>query len=144
MLKTPIIHPELLQGLAEAGHGARILLADSNYAVTVKANPGARRIHLNFVPGIVGGVDVLRALVQTIPIESAVYMTPPDGKMTPIVAEYRRLVPRSAPFAGLKRLEFHAEASGPDTMLILATGEQRDYANLLMTVGVVLPKDKRK
>lgn len=139
MLKTSIIHPELLLGLAEAGHGARILVADSNYAVTVKANPRARRIYLNVVPGLVSGVDMVRALASVIPVESALYMTPPGGGMTAIVGEYRKLVPESAPFEGRGRLEFHAEACDPSTLLVIATGEQRDYANLLVTVGVVLP-----
>ena len=139
MLKTSIIHPELMQALAEAGHGAKILLADSNYPVTVKANPDARLVFLNFIPGMVGGVDIIRALAQTVPIESAIYMAPPDGKMPPIVAEYRKLIAKSAPFASLERFDFYDEASGPDTALVIASGEQRVYANLLMTVGVVPP-----
>lgn len=140
MLKTTIIHPELMQALAEAGHGARILLADSNYPVTVKANPDARLVFLNFVPGMIGGVDIIGALAQTIPLESALYMTPPDGKMPAVVAEYRKLIPKSVPFAALERFDFYDEASGPDTCLVIASGEQRVYANLLMTVGVVSPK----
>ncbi len=140
MLKTTIIHPELIQALAEAGHGARILLADSNYPVTVKANPDARIVFLNFVPGMVGGVDIIRALVETVPLESALYMAPPDSKMPPIVAEYRKLIPKAVPFASLERFDFYDEASSPDTALVIASGEQRVYANLLMTVGVVPPK----
>lgn len=140
MLKTNIIHPELMQALAEAGHGAKILLADSNYPVTVKANPDARIVFLNFIPGMVGGVDIIRALAQTIPVESAIYMAPPDGKMPAIVAEYRKLIPKSAPFAALERFDFYDEAAGSDTSLVIASGEQRTYANLLMTVGVVQPK----
>ena len=142
MLKSTIIHPELIQALAEAGHGARILLADGNYPVTVKANPDARIVFLNFVPGMVGGVDIVRALVATIPVESALYMAPPDGKMPAIVGEYRKLIAKSAPFAALERFDFYDEASGPDTSLVIASGEQRVYANLLLTVGVVPPKIK--
>ena len=142
MLKTTIIHPELMQALAEAGHGARILLADSNYPVTVKANAEARIVFLNFIPGIVGGPDIVRALAQTVPIESAIYMAPPDGKMPAIVGEYRKLISRSAPFEALGRFDFYDEASGPDTALVIASGEQRIYANLLITVGVVPPKVK--
>ncbi len=140
MLKTNIIHPELIQALAEAGHGARILLADSNYPVTVKANPDARIVFLNFIPGMIGGVDIIRALVQTVQIESAIYMAPPDGKMPAVVSEYRKLIPKSAPFASLERFDFYEEASTPDTSLVIASGEQRVYANLLMTVGVIPPK----
>jgi L-fucose mutarotase len=34
------------------------------------------------------------------------------------------------------RFEFYEEASGPDTCLQIVTGEQRLYANLLLTIGV--------
>ncbi|MDR1613241.1 MAG: RbsD/FucU family protein [Planctomycetota bacterium] len=140
MLKTTIIHPELIQALAEAGHGARILLADSNYPVTVKANPEARVVFLNFVSGMIGGVDIIKALVETIPVESAFYMTPPDGKMPEIVQEYRKLIDASAVFEPKGRFEFYEEALSPDTSLVIASGEQRTYANLLLTVGVVQPR----
>ena len=31
-------------------------------------------------------------------------------------------------------------ARGPDTALAIATGEQRIYANILLTIGVVMPE----
>ncbi len=136
MLKTEIIHPALLRGLAEAGHGARILIGDANYPVTSKSNPLARRVFLNFVPGMVCGVDIVKALAATIPIESAGYMTPDDGSKPEIVQEYHRIIGEDIPFQGYGRFPFYDEASGPDTVLVIATGEQRFYANLLITVGV--------
>lgn len=140
MLKTDIIHPELIQALAEAGHGARILVGDSNYPVTVKSNPSARLVFLNFIPGIVGGVDIIRAINNAVPIESAIYMDPPDHKMPAIVQEYRNIIDSSVPFTGMERFDFYEEAKSDDTWLVIASGEQRIYANLLMTVGVVQPK----
>lgn len=142
MLKTGIIHPELMQALAEAGHGARILLADSNYPVTVKSNPTARRVFLNFVPGMIGGVDIIRALAGAVPVESAYYMEPPDHQMPAIIKDYRQLIDASAPFQALGRFEFYKEAASSDTCLVIASGEQRVFANLLLTVGVVPPKVK--
>jgi L-fucose mutarotase len=43
------------------------------------------------------------------------------------------------PLTKYERFEFYEEASGPDTCLQIVTGEQRIYANLLLTVGVVKP-----
>lgn len=139
MLKTRIIHPELIQALAETGHGAKILVGDSNYPVTVKANPSARIVFLNFVPGLIGGVDIIRAIAETVPIESAIYMEPPDRKMPAIVGEYRGLIDQAAPFEARGRFDFYEEALSPDTAVVIASGEQRVYANLLITVGVVPP-----
>jgi L-fucose mutarotase len=136
MIKTDIIHPELLMALAETGHGARILLADSNYPVTTKAAMGARRVFLNFIPGIVGGVDIIRALAATIPVESAIYMANAEGKMPEIVAEYQKILGSGVPFEDRERFAFYDEAVDDDTALVIASGEQRVYANLLITVGV--------
>ena len=140
MLKTTIIHPELLQALAEGGHGARVLIADGNYPVTVKSNPRARIVYLNFVPGTVYGVDTVRAVVGTIPIESALYMVPSDGAMPEIVREYHALIGADIPLESRDRFGFYEEAASVDTHLVIATGERRPYANLLLTLGVVKPQ----
>ena len=39
----------------------------------------------------------------------------------------------------LGRFPFYAAARGSDVALVIATGEQRVYANLLLTIGVVPP-----
>ena len=39
------------------------------------------------------GIDVLKALVETIPIEAATVMVPPDRDSVPIHAEFRALLP---------------------------------------------------
>lgn len=136
MMKTEIIHPELLQALAEAGHGARILIGDSNYPVTVKSNPLARRVFLNFTPGMIGGADIVKAIAGAVPIESTMYMAPPDGSMPEIVAEYQRIIGGDVPFEQRDRFGFYDEAASDDTAVVIASGEQRVYANLLIIVGV--------
>ncbi|MCC8167066.1 MAG: RbsD/FucU family protein [Planctomycetes bacterium] len=136
MINGDIIHPELLRALAEAGHGARILVCDSNYPSTTKSNPLARRIFLNFQPGMVSGTDIVRALGRAVPLESAYYMAPPDGKMPEVVREYQKLIQAEIPFEGLERFAFYDTASEKDTAVVIASGEQRVYANLLLTVGV--------
>lgn len=136
MLKTEILHPELIRGLAESGHGARILIADSNYPVTVKAAQTARRVFLNFTPGMVDGASIVRALGAIIPVESALYMTPDSGETPEIVKEYQQILGAAVPFSSTTRFPFYEEAASPDTCLVIASGEQRVYANLLLTVGV--------
>jgi L-fucose mutarotase len=136
MVKYEITHPELLQALAESGHGSRILVADSNYPVTTKANPNARIVFLNFTAGTIGGVEIIRALANAIPVESATYMHPEDKSMPEIVKEYTTLLPKDTPVEGIGRFEFYDLASEVDTALVIASGEGRIYANLLLTVGV--------
>jgi len=40
----------------------------------------------------------------------------------------------------IERFAFYQTASQDDVALVIATGDQRVYANLLVTVGVVFPK----
>jgi L-fucose mutarotase len=44
------------------------------------------------------------------------------------------------PLQRLGRFQFYDMARGPDLALAVATGEQRIYANLLLTIGVVMPE----
>jgi L-fucose mutarotase len=39
----------------------------------------------------------------------------------------------------LERFTFYETARSDDGALVIATGEQRIYANLLLTIGVVMP-----
>ena len=89
MLKTRLLHPEILQALAEAGHGARVLIADGNYPLATQSNPAGRRVYLNLEPGRLGVVEVLDVLVEAIPIEAAHVMGPDDGSEPSIFAELR-------------------------------------------------------
>jgi L-fucose mutarotase len=139
MLTTRLLHPEILSALGSAGHGSRVLIADGNYPFSTGSSPAARRVFLNLRPGLVSVVDVLEVLVPAIPIESALVMVPPDGPEPPIFAEFRRLLPAGVSPVRKQRFEFYEEAKTPDVALVIATGEQRIYANILLVVGVVKP-----
>ena len=138
MLKTRLLHPGILQALGEAGHGAQVLIADGNYPLATRSNDRAHRVYLNLSPGLVTVTDVLRALVEAIPIEAAHVMAPDDGDEPAIFADFRELLPDVA-LQPLGRFPFYDAARGLDVALAIATGEQRLYANLLLTIGVVPP-----
>jgi L-fucose mutarotase len=139
MLSTRLLHPEILSALGAAGHGARVLIADGNYPFSTGSNAGAKRVYLNLRPGMVSVPDVLEALVSVLPVESALVMVPAEGPEPEIFAEFRRLLPAGAPMEKKWRLNFYDEARSPDTALVIATGEQRIYANILLVIGVVHP-----
>ncbi len=139
MLKYQLLHPEILAALASAGHGSKILIADSNYPFSTRANPAAKRVYLNFAPGLISATDILRVLVDAIPIERADVMVRDDGSEAPIIAEFRALLPPGTPVYTHKRFEFYDACRDSDTALVIASGEQRVYANILLTIGVVLP-----
>jgi L-fucose mutarotase len=149
MLKTRLLHGELSRALGQAGHGAKVLLADGNYPFSTKSPSMAARIYLNLSPGVVSVTQVLEALVDAIPIEAATVMVPADGSEPGVFDDFRRILARAstAPGTGPERLDltkvdrfaFYDAASEPDVAVVVATAEQRLYANLLLTIGVVDP-----
>ena len=117
-----------------------MLIADGNYPFTTGSNPSADIVFLNLAPGLLTVTDVLKVLVDAIPIEAAQVMMPADGPEPPIFSEFRQLLGDAIALQPLGRFEFYDAAQDSDLALVIATGEQRIYANILLTIGVVPPK----
>src|SRR5439155_23523881 len=98
MLKSQLLHPQILQALARAGHGAKVLISDGNYPHWPKHGPNAEVVFLNLAPGQVLVTDVLKALMSAIPIEKAEVMdyakTGPNSLSAdpPIWNEFRQIL----------------------------------------------------
>lgn len=138
MLKSTLLHPEVLRVLGSSGHGSGILIADGNYPFNTGSHPSAARVYLNLMPGLITVTQALEALVTAIPIEAAHVMIPDNGTIPRIFTEFSALLP------GLElihhgRFPFYDLARSADVSLVIATGEQRIYANILLTIGVVAP-----
>ena len=91
-------------------------------------------------------VTILSSLVTAIPVEAAAIMAAPKGgpdalpEDPPIWQEFASVLRKFAPGLELEqydRAAFYDAASTGDVALTIASGEQRIYANLLLTIGVV-------
>ena len=140
MLTTRLIHPTILKVLGSAGHGSTILIPDGNYPFITHSNPRAEKVYLNLMPGTVKVTDVLQAILPAIPVEAAHVMTPGDGSEPSIFAEFRALL-GEMDLSPMERFAFYDKAREEDCALVIATGEQRIYANILLTIGVVPPPE---
>jgi L-fucose mutarotase len=136
MLTSTLLHPEILNALGRGGHGSKVLIADGNYPFSTGSPAAAQKVFLNLKPGMVKVTDVLEALVESIPIETAVVMVPDDKSDQPIFSEFRQILPKQLDLTKVTRFAFYDQARSNDTALVIATGEQRIYANLLLTIGV--------
>ena len=152
MLKHHLLHPQIIGTLAKAGHSSKVLISDGNYPHVTKRSAVAEMVYLNLSPGLVNVTDVLKALVTAIPIETAEVMdydrTGPYGitQDPPIWNEFRQILHDAKidiDLTKIKRFDFYDVASKPDVCMTIATGEQRIWSNLLLTVGVVKPPDMR-
>lgn len=151
MLRYELLHPGLIQALAAAGHGSHILIADANYPHSTGVRTGAERVHLNLRPGLVTVDQVLEVLLDAVPVESATVMVPGGvagdvvGAGEPIPAhEGYRAALGEVDWHELDRFGFYEAARGDDVAVLVATGDQRVYANLLLTIGVRPPSDNRE
>ncbi|MDX1963342.1 MAG: RbsD/FucU family protein [Pirellulales bacterium] len=145
MLKTPLLHPDILRVAARAGHHAKILIADGNYPASSKIGPRAELICLQLSPGIPTVAQVLRALLAVLPIDhvNTMGIDPSDPYAAagdpPVWAEYRQILTASGSAVTLEPIikwDFYAAVQSVDHVLTIQTADQALWANLLLSVGV--------
>lgn len=148
MLTTPLLHPPTLHALAAAGHGSKVLITDSNYPASTTLGPNAELVHLNWRPGVLSATEVLEGLLAVVPVEAAAvmaYATEGPYAMSEdpdIWADFTTLLGRAGGPTELQRIErfaFYDAVDDPSVALVIHCGEQRIYANILLTIGVVKP-----
>src|SRR5688500_7653409 len=71
MLKTQLLHPEILDTIARGEHHSKIRIADVNHPAASTLGPNARLVSLQLMPGVPTVTQVLTALLATVPIERA-------------------------------------------------------------------------
>jgi L-fucose mutarotase len=144
MLKHQLLHPQINAVLGQAGHHARILVADGNYPASTKKGPNAEVVSLNLSPGIVTVTQVLRAILSAVPVEAVNTMGIPtdDPYATPgeppIWAEYRRVLKQcrvKLKVVSILKWDFYKAVQSPDHVLTIQTADQALWANVLLTIG---------
>jgi L-fucose mutarotase len=134
MVKSGLIHPELLRELALCGHGDKVLIADGNYPLAQETGDAAK-IYLGLRAGTPQVTQVLETLLETVNIEKAEVMEPGDGTTPPVFDEFSRLL-GGMPLEGISRGDFYRACADPKVRVAISTGEQRVFANILLTIGV--------
>jgi L-fucose mutarotase len=144
MLKSQLLHPEILRIAAKAGHHSKILIADGNYPAATKKGPNAELVCLQLMPGVPTVAQVLRALLSAIPIDHVNTMgIPPDDPYAqqgepPVWDEYRRVIKDSGSELVLEPIlkwDFYRHVESPDHVLTIQTADQALWANVLLTMG---------
>lgn len=146
MLKTTLLHPEILRAVARAGHHAKILIADGHYPASTKRGPNAELVSLNLAPGVVTCAQALRTLLSAVPIDHVNTMGIPDDDPyakhgePPAWNEYRAILDQTGN-TGLKlepilKWDFYRAVESADHVLTIQTADQALWANVLLTIGV--------
>jgi L-fucose mutarotase len=135
MIRGRLIHPQILGALASSGHFSKVLIADGNFPTATVPNPAAKVVFLNLAPGMLKTTDILEVLLEVIPVQDATVMLPPEPQK--LHEEYKRMLPEDIRFQMLKREEFYDAIRSHQTSLVIASGDKRRFANILLTIGVV-------
>jgi L-fucose mutarotase len=138
MLKSinPLLTGDLLAILSDMGHGDEIVIADANFPA---ASIARRLIRL---PGT-SATDALAAVLSVIPLDDfvdrpAAAMDAP-GERPAIYPEFestiRQAEARSIALEPVERFAFYDRAKA--AYAVIATGERRLYANIILKKGVL-------
>jgi L-fucose mutarotase len=144
MLKSELLHPEILRVVSRAGHHSKILIADGNYPASTKKGPNAELICLQLTPGVPTVAQVLRALLSALPIDHVNTMGIPaddpyaQQEEPPVWEEYRQVIAGSGARLELQPIlkwDFYQHVESPDHVLTIQTADQSLWANVLLTMG---------
>lgn len=148
MLKTTLLHPDILRACARAGHHSKILIADGNYPAASKIGPNAELICLQLMPGVPTVAQVLHAILSQVPIDvintmgvdqTDEYALAEDPE---VWQEYRQILKShgsSRQLEPILKWDFYEAVASPDHVLTIQTADQALWANLLLSVGVRTP-----
>lgn len=129
---------DLLKALSDMGHGDELVIADANFPGETCAK---RLIRL---PGV-DAVRVAKAIMSVFPLDTysespaiAMALTKSDAKKgmkrPAILGEYEKAIDH--PLTEIERFAFYERAKA--AYLVVQTGEERIYGNLILVKGVVL------
>ena len=143
MLKTTLLHPEILRVIARGGHHSKILITDGNYPAVNKMGPNAELVCLQLMPGIPTVAQVLEAILSVVNIDILNTMgIPADDPYAkfgepPAWPEFRRLATASGvtTIEPISKWDFYKAVESPDHILTIQTADQALWANVLLTVG---------
>lgn len=126
------------------------MIADGNYPAASKIGPRAELVCLQLTPGIPTVAQVLRALLQVVPIDiiNTMGIDPSDeyasAEDPPVWTEFRQILIEAGSTRKLEPIvkwDFYAAVQSEDHVLTIQTADQALWANLLLSVGVRKPDE---
>ena len=144
MLKgiDPLLGPELLAFLRQAGHGDEIAIVDANFPAAAHAK---RLVRLDGL----AAPRVVAAIVSVLPLDDFVphaafrmAVTNDPKSIPPVCREFESVLERAGYRAAIEPIErsaFYARAR--EAFAVVATGETRLWGNLILKKGVVRPEN---
>ena len=120
-----IISPEILKILCEMGHGDELVISDANFPA---ASIAQRLVRADGIPA----ADMLEAVLKLIPLDQY------DNEH--FILMHTKILKKESPESEpvfCERFAYYERAKNAYAVII--TGEERQYANIILKKGCVLP-----
>ncbi len=133
------ISPDLLKIICEMGHGDEIVLADANFPSASTAQRLIRADGIE-IPELLSGILELFPLDQY-DNTNFILMEKCEGDTADVSvwSEYENILKKSNPDAKMSFIErFDYYERAKKAYAVVATGERRQYANIILKKGCVL------
>lgn len=133
------ISPDLLKIICEMGHGDEIVLADANFPSASMAQRLVRADGIE-IPKLLSGVLELFPLDQY-DSRNFILMEKCEGDEADVSvwSEYKNILNKYSPetqMSFMERFDYYERAK--NAYAVVATGERRQYANIILKKGCVL------
>lgn len=138
---NPLLSPDLLHILRSMGHGDEIAIVDGNFPAEREAQ---RLVRLDGIPA----TDVLKAVLSVMPLDT--YVDHPASRMEvvgkpdavpEICVEFQKIINETADaprdMDKIERFAFYDRVQ--DCFAVVATGENRQFGNIILAKGVISP-----
>lgn len=133
------ISPDLLKIICEMGHGDEIVLADANFPSASMAQRLVRADGIE-IPKLLSGILELFPLDQY-DSRNFILMEKCEGDEADVSvwSEYKNILNKYSPetqMSFMERFDYYERAK--NAYAVVATGERRQYANIILKKGCVL------
>lgn len=129
MLKKGIFHPQLCKVLAELRHMDMLVVGDAGLPIP----KGVERVDLGWIEGKPGYLEVLKALMDEIVVEKAIFANEALTVSPEFHKKALELLPENLPLEYVSHAEL--KETSREAKAIILTGEFTGYTNVILVCG---------
>ncbi|RJP63201.1 MAG: D-ribose pyranase [Ignavibacteriales bacterium] len=133
MKKGGILNAQLAQTIASFGHGDWLVICDCGYPIP----HGAKVIDLSVTINLPRIIDVAKAILDELKIESIIITNEMEQRSSHILKSLKEIVPENIPIKKICHEEFKKINNEQRNITFVKTGEATPFANFILVAGVV-------
>jgi D-ribose pyranase len=133
MKKSGILNAQLAHTISSIGHGDWLVICDCGYPIP----HGAKVIDLSVTINLPRIIDVAKAILDELKIESMIITNEMEQRSPHILKSLNEIVPADIPTKRLSHEDFKKVNNEQRNITFVKTGEATPFANFTLIAGVV-------